>query len=97
MYFGIAGRKAIVGGASAGLGRACAMALAREGVDVTIVARTLANIEAAAAEIRTATGVLVTPVAADITTDEGRAAANTPGPFNRPPSALPSGPSPFRL
>jgi len=44
-------------------------------VDVTIVARTLANIEAAAEEIRSATGVNVTPVAVDITTDEGRAAA----------------------
>jgi 3-oxoacyl-[acyl-carrier protein] reductase len=74
MDFGIAGRKAIVGGASAGLGRACAMSLAREGVEVTIVARTRANIEAAAEEIRTATGVRVTPVAADITTDEGRTA-----------------------
>lgn len=74
MDFGIAGRRAIVGGASAGLGRACAMSLAREGVDVTIVARTLANIEAAAEEIHKATGVSVTPVAVDITTDEGRVA-----------------------
>ena len=73
MDFGIAGRKAIVGGASAGLGKACAMSLAREGVDVTIVARTRANIEAAAEEIRAATGAKVTPVAADITSDEGRA------------------------
>ncbi|MBW1818926.1 MAG: SDR family oxidoreductase [Deltaproteobacteria bacterium] len=73
MDFGIAGKKAIVGGASAGLGKACAISLAREGVDVTIVARTRANIEAAAEEIRTATGVKVTPVAVDITTDEGRA------------------------
>ena len=74
MDFGIAGKKAIVGGASAGLGKACAMSLAREGVDVTIVARTRANIEAAAEEIRAATGAKVTPVAADITSDEGRAA-----------------------
>jgi len=73
MNLGIAGRKAIVGGASMGLGKACAMSLAREGVDVTIVARTQANIEAAAEEIRTATGARVTPVAVDITTDEGRA------------------------
>jgi 3-oxoacyl-[acyl-carrier protein] reductase len=50
------------------------MSLAREGVDVTIVARTLANIEAAAEEIRSATGANVTPVAVDINTDEGRAA-----------------------
>jgi 3-oxoacyl-[acyl-carrier protein] reductase len=74
MDLGIAGRKAIVGGASAGLGKACAMSLAREGVEVTIVARTKANIESAAEEIRAATGTRVTPVAADITADEGRAA-----------------------
>ena len=48
MDLGIGGKKAIVGGASMGLGKACAMSLAREGVDVTIVARTKANIEAAA-------------------------------------------------
>ena len=74
MDLGIAGRKAIVGGASAGLGKACAMALAREGVDVTIVARTQSNLEAAAEEIRKATGAKVATVAVDITTDEGRAA-----------------------
>jgi 3-oxoacyl-[acyl-carrier protein] reductase len=74
MDLGIAGRKAIIGGASAGLGKACAMSLAREGVDVTIVARTAANLEAAAEEIRKATGSKVTTVAVDITTDDGRAA-----------------------
>jgi 3-oxoacyl-[acyl-carrier protein] reductase len=74
MDLGIAGKKAIIGGASAGLGKACAMSLAREGVAVTIVARTAANIEAAADQIRAATGSRVTPVAVDITTDEGRAA-----------------------
>jgi 3-oxoacyl-[acyl-carrier protein] reductase len=73
MDLGIAGRKAIIGGASAGLGKACAMALAREGVEVTIVARTRVNIEAAAEEIRAATGAKVTPVAVDINSDEGRA------------------------
>jgi 3-oxoacyl-[acyl-carrier protein] reductase len=73
MDLGIAGKKAIIGGASAGLGKACAMSLAREGAEVTIVARTAANIEAAAEEIRKATGSKVTPVAVDITTDEGRA------------------------
>jgi 3-oxoacyl-[acyl-carrier protein] reductase len=72
MDLGIAGKKAIVGGASAGLGKACAMALGREGVNLTIVARTRANIEAAADEIRAATGAIVKPVAVDITTDEGR-------------------------
>ena len=74
MDFGIAGKKAIIGGASAGLGKACAMSLAHEGVDVTIVARTRANLEAAAEEIRQAAGVKVMPVAVDINTDDGRAA-----------------------
>jgi len=75
MDLGISGKNGIVGGASAGLGRACAMALAREGVDLTIVARTEANIQAAADEISGATGVKVVPIAADINSDEGRAAA----------------------
>jgi 3-oxoacyl-[acyl-carrier protein] reductase len=74
MDLGIAGKKAIVGGASAGLGKACAMSLAREGVELTIVARTKANIEAAAEEIGAATSVRVIPVAVDINSDEGRAA-----------------------
>ncbi len=77
MDLGIAGKKAIVGGASAGLGRACALSLAREGAEVTIVARTAANIERAAAEISAATGAKVIPVAADINSDEGRAAILT--------------------
>jgi len=71
----IAGRNALVCAASKGLGKACALSLAREGVNVTIVARTAETIEAAANEIRKATGVTVIAVAADITTDEGRAAA----------------------
>ena len=75
MDLGIAGRKAIVGGASAGLGRACALSLAREGVEVIIVSRTRETIEAAAEDIRGETGAKVTPLAVDITTDEGRAAA----------------------
>jgi len=74
MDLGIKGRKGIVGGASAGLGRACALALAREGVELVIVARTVANIEAAAEEISSSTGVRVIPVAADYNSDEGRAA-----------------------
>ena len=77
MDLGIAGKKAIVGGASAGLGRACALSLAREGVDVTIVSRGKDKIEAAAEDIRRQTGATVTAVAADITSDEGRAAALT--------------------
>jgi 3-oxoacyl-[acyl-carrier protein] reductase len=72
---GIRGKKALLSGASRGLGKACALALAREGVDVTIVARTRDVLERTAAEIREATGVKVTPVAGDITTKEGRSAA----------------------
>lgn len=74
MDLGIAGRKAIVCAASKGLGRACAMSLAREGVDLVITARTAGPLEATAEEIRSATGVLVRTVASDITTEEGRAA-----------------------
>jgi 3-oxoacyl-[acyl-carrier protein] reductase len=71
----IAGKNALVCAASKGLGKACAMSLAREGANVTIIARTAATLEATAEEIRQATGATVIAVAADITTDEGRAAA----------------------
>jgi 3-oxoacyl-[acyl-carrier protein] reductase len=71
---GIRGRTGIVCGASRGLGRACASALAREGVTLTIVARGAGALAATALEIAAASGVAVTPVAADITTPQGRAA-----------------------
>ncbi len=73
MDLGLQGKSAIVCAASKGLGKACAMSLAREGVDVTICARTPGPLEATAEEIRTATGVTVTAVATDITSDAGRA------------------------
>lgn len=72
MDLGISGRTAIVCAASKGLGRACAMQLAREGVNVVISARTKADIEATAEEIRRAANVKVTAIACDVTTDEGR-------------------------
>ncbi len=75
MDTGLKGKRAIVCAASKGLGRACAMALAQEGVDVVITARTLATLEETAEEIRRATGVKVTAVAGDISTEAGRAAA----------------------
>ena len=75
MDTGLKGKKAIVCAASKGLGKACAMSLAREGVDLVITARTAATLEATAAEIRAATGAKVTTVAGDITTEAGRAAA----------------------
>src|SRR3546814_20047893 len=72
MDLGIRGRKALVCEASKGLGRACAFSLAKEGVDVTIVARTREPLEKTAEEIRAASGVTVTAVATDITTPAGR-------------------------
>lgn len=75
MDLGIKGKKALVCGASKGLGRGCATSLAREGCELTIVSRTAADIEAAAREIQALTGSKVTAVAVDITTAEGRAAA----------------------
>ncbi|MEN3295484.1 MAG: 3-oxoacyl-[acyl-carrier protein] reductase [Burkholderiales bacterium] len=75
MDFGIRGKNALVCGASKGLGRGCAEALAAEGVNVTIVARSADALEQTAEEIRRATGVTVNAVACDITTPEGRAKA----------------------
>ena len=75
MDLGINGKAALVCAASKGLGKGCAMALAREGVAVTITARTPGPLEDAAAEIRAASGAAVTAVAGDITTPAGRAAA----------------------
>ena len=74
MDLGIKGRKAIVCGASAGLGRATALALAREGVAVTIAARDEARLRKAADEIAAETGAVVRPVVADVTTEAGREA-----------------------
>jgi 3-oxoacyl-[acyl-carrier protein] reductase len=75
MDLGLKGKRALVCGASKGLGFACADALAAEGVDVVIVARGAEALLAAADRIRTAHGVRVEAVATDITTPEGRAEA----------------------
>ena len=61
MEMGIRGRRAIVCAASRGLGRGCAEALAAEGVDLTIAARTRECVEKAAADIAGRHGVKVTP------------------------------------
>lgn len=74
MDLGLRGKKAIVCAASKGLGRACALSLAREGVDLVIVARTPEPLEATAEEIHQATGVSVSPLAGDITSPETRSA-----------------------
>ena len=74
MDLGIGGRNALLSGASRGLGKGCALALAREGAEVTIVARKRESLERAAEELRR-TGAKITAVIGDITTPEGRAAA----------------------
>lgn len=78
MDLGIAGKWALVCGASKGLGLGCAQALVREGVNVLIVARGAPVLEAAASMLMAdgarPAGASVQFVAADITTAEGRAA-----------------------
>jgi len=76
MDLGIQGKWALVCGASKGLGKGCASALAQEGVNVVITARGAEALQATAAELRAlAPGVQVLAVAGDITTPAGRAAA----------------------
>ena len=72
MDLGIAGKQALVCGASAGLGLACAQALVQEGVDVLIVARTEAPLLAAAEGLRELGGGRVQALAADVTQADGR-------------------------
>jgi 3-oxoacyl-[acyl-carrier protein] reductase len=74
MDLGIASRKAIVCASSRGLGRACAQALAEAGCEVVINGLDAARLEAAAAELRKATGAKVTAVQADVATPDGQAA-----------------------
>ena len=74
MDLGIEGKTALVCAASRA-GRGCAEALAAEGVNLVIVARTRDTLEETAEEIRAGANVSVTAVACDITTPDGRAAA----------------------
>ena len=73
MDLGLKGKWALVGGASKGLGLGCAQSLAREGVNVVIVARGAEALDAAATELRQL-GTNILTVAADITTPQGREA-----------------------
>ena len=75
MDLGIRGRTALVCAASKGLGKGCAMALAREGVNVVMTARGRDALEQTAQEIRDRYKVNVKTVSGDITTPEGREAA----------------------
>jgi 3-oxoacyl-[acyl-carrier protein] reductase len=73
MDLGIQGKWALIGGASKGLGFGCAQSLAREGVNVVVIARGAEALEAAATELRKL-GTTVLAVAVDITTEQGREA-----------------------
>lgn len=74
MDLGISGKSAIVCAASRGLGRGCAEALAAEGVNLVINGRDADTLNATADAIRSAFGVEVTAVAADIGSEAGREA-----------------------
>jgi 3-oxoacyl-[acyl-carrier protein] reductase len=74
MDLGIKGREALLCASSKGLGKACALALSREGVTVWINGRNQGPLDEAAAEIRAKTGGTVHTVKADINTDVGRKA-----------------------
>lgn len=74
MDLGIAGRHAIVGASSAGLGLACAESLAREGVHVVINGRDAQRLEAAAYNLRSGLTVTVQTVVGDIAEPATRAA-----------------------
>jgi len=73
MELGIKGKRALVCASSRGLGLGCARALAAEGADLVMNARGKDALDAAATALRDEFGVKVTPVVADITTEEGRA------------------------
>ncbi len=75
MDLGIRGRTALVCAASKGLGRGCALSLAREGVNLVITARGREALEATAEDLRMSFKIKVSTVAGDITTPQGREAA----------------------
>ena len=74
MDLGIRGKKALVAGASAGMGKSSALALAHEGVDIYLSARGEERLVLAAEEITKDTGAKVVPVVADHSSEEGRQA-----------------------
>lgn len=82
MDLGINARTALVCGASAGLGYACAASLAEAGAAVVMVARNASRLEAAAETLRKQYSSSITTIAADVTTAEGRTVilSQCPGP-----------------
>ena len=74
MNLEINGKKALVAGASAGMGKSSALALAHEGAEIYLSARGEERLVAAAKEIADLTGAKVIPVVADHSREEGRQA-----------------------
>jgi 3-oxoacyl-[acyl-carrier protein] reductase len=74
MDLGIKGKKALVCASSKGLGLGCAEALAAAGVDLVVNARGAEALEVSAQRLRSAYGVKIVTVAADVATPEGQAA-----------------------
>ena len=72
MDLGIRGRKAIVNGGSAGMGKGSVRALAHEGCELFVSARGEDRLLAACEEITKETGASITPIVADHSSDEGR-------------------------
>ena len=70
MDLGIKGRRALVTGASSGLGAAAALALAREGVEVVINSRNEANLKPVAKSIRESTGISPAIVVGDVSNEK---------------------------
>ena len=66
MDLGLTGKRGLVVGGSRGIGKAIAVELAREGVDLAIAARNTEALERTAHEISTATGRRVLPISCDV-------------------------------
>ena len=74
MDLGLNGRNAVVCASSQGLGRACALELARAGCTVVVNGRHAETLERTATEIRKESGARVIAVVADVTTPEAQEA-----------------------
>jgi NAD(P)-dependent dehydrogenase (short-subunit alcohol dehydrogenase family) len=70
MDLGLAGKRALITGGSKGIGRAAALVLAEEGVDLVLAARGAAGLEAAAEAVRVRRQVSVTTIAADLSRED---------------------------
>ena len=80
MELGLRGKWALVCGSSTGLGFACALSLAKEGVNLVMVARTAQTLQESAKKIAAETGVSVLPVVADVSKPEDRLRAVSAAP-----------------